>query len=155
MTFYTDLEKIHKLGEIKEKLVELRKEKVDGVMLRSRCRYQDLGEKPSKYFFFNLESRNFINKVITKLVDEDGSEFINTQDVLNCQKRFYENLYDSNNNISDNPIESEIGENLNELTDFESEKLEGNITFSELSSALKNMKNDKSSGLDGFTVEFF
>ena len=150
----TDYEKIQKLVEIKEKLVELRKEKVDGVMLRSRCRYQDLGEKPSKYFF-NLESRNFTNKVITKLVDEDGSEFINTQDVLNCQKRFYENLYDSNNNISDNPIESEIGENLNKLSDFESEKLEGNITFSELSSALKNMKNDKSPGLDGFTVEFF
>ena len=111
-------------------------------------------KKPSKYFF-NLESRNFTNKVITKLVDEDGSEFINTQDVLNCQKRFYENLYDSNNNISDNPIESEIGENLNKLSGFESEKLEGNITFSELSSAFKNMKNDKSPGLDGFTVEFF
>ena len=61
----TDLEKIQKLVEIKEKLVELRKEKVAGVMLRSRCRYQDLGEKPLKYFF-HLESRNFTNKVITK-----------------------------------------------------------------------------------------
>ena len=56
----------------------MRKEKIDGVMLRSRCRYQNLGEKPSKYFF-DLENRNFTNKVITKLVEDDGSEFLNTQ----------------------------------------------------------------------------
>ena len=43
-----ELEKIQKLAQVKERLVEMRKEKLDGVMLRSRCRYQDLGEKPSK-----------------------------------------------------------------------------------------------------------
>ena len=37
-------------------------------MLRSRCRYEELGEIPSGYFL-NLENRNFMDKVITKLVD--------------------------------------------------------------------------------------
>ena len=37
-------------------------------MLRSRSRYQDLGEKPSKYFF-NLENRNYANKVMTKIIE--------------------------------------------------------------------------------------
>ena len=43
------LDLVHK----KEQLVEIRKDKIEGVMLRSRCRYQDLGEKPSKYFFWS------------------------------------------------------------------------------------------------------
>ena len=48
-----------------------------------------------------------------------------------------------------------LGENKNKLSNQASENLEDEISFSELLNALKNMKNDKSSGLDGFTVEFF
>ena len=53
-------------------------------MLRSRCRYEDMGEKPSKYFL-NLESRNFTSKVISKLANENGEEYTETQDILNYQ----------------------------------------------------------------------
>ena len=108
----------------------------DILMLRSRCRYQDLGGKPSKYFF-DLGNRNFTNKVLTKLVEDDGSEFLNTQDVLNCQKRFYDNLYDKSNVLDDYPIGNVIGENINKLSDIDAQKLEGNMTFTELSTALK------------------
>ena len=44
---------------------------------------------------------------------------------------------------------------ITELTIEESEKLEEDIKIDELSNALKNMKNEKSPGLDGFTVEFY
>ena len=54
-------------------------------MLRSRCRYEELGEKPSGYFL-NLENRNFMDKVITKLVDTNGEEYNNSADILNLQK---------------------------------------------------------------------
>ena len=43
-------------------------------MLRSRSWYEDLGEKPSNYFF-NLENMNYNNKVMNKLVKEIGEEF--------------------------------------------------------------------------------
>ena len=62
--------------------------KVQGVMLRSQVRYEELGEKPTKYFF-NLENRQFTNKVMNKIIEENGDEYTNTKDVLNCQKRFY------------------------------------------------------------------
>ena len=35
------------------------------------------------------------------------------------------------------------------------DSLEGPLTLDEISDAIKNMKNNKSPGLDGFTVEFF
>ena len=47
----------------KSSLNEIQKEKIEGVMLRSRSRYEDLGEKPTRYFF-NLEKRNYTSKVI-------------------------------------------------------------------------------------------
>ena len=48
-------------------LVNLRNEKIEGVMLRSKCRYMDLGEKPTNYFF-SLETRNYKSKVNVSII---------------------------------------------------------------------------------------
>ena len=106
------------------------------MMLRSRSRYEDLGEKPTKYFF-NLEKRNYTSKIIHKLVNSDGEEFRRTADILKCQTDFYKDLYkqvDFEDNIS---IHSVLGENENKLSDEESQDLEGEIKYSELGTALK------------------
>ena len=63
-------EKLISLNEKKNQLYEIRKHKLEGVMLRSRCRYEDLGEKPTSYFL-NLEKRNFTNEVITKIIADN------------------------------------------------------------------------------------
>ena len=39
------------LVQKQNELVNLRNEKIEGVMLRSKCRYMDLGEKTYKLFF--------------------------------------------------------------------------------------------------------
>lgn len=120
--------------------------------LRSRCRYQDLGEKTTKHFF-NLENRNFTSKVMNKIID-DGMEYTETKDILNCQKEFYSTLCSENNDLLDENIEKCIGENENKLSDLESESLEGEIKYCELTDVLKKMKNGKSPEQDGFTVQF-
>ena len=145
---------INILEEKKNALSELRKVKTEGVMLRSRCRYEELGEKPSGYFL-NLENRNFMEKVITKLVDANGEEYNNSADILNLQKQYYQDLYKDEIDIDDVPISDVIGENGCKLNMEESNSLEGEITYEELVNALKNMKNSKSPGMDGFTAEFF
>ena len=147
-------EQFKTLAQKKDRLEEIRKAKIQGVMLRSRVRYEELGEKPTKYFF-NLENRQFTNKVMNKIIDENGDEYTKTKDVLNCQKRFYENLYNDINIIDDTHISDILGENETKLSEQEAENLEGEITLTELAQALKNMKNDKSPELDGFTAEFF
>ena len=44
---------------------------------------------------------------------------------------------------------------FNKLSDDEANRLEGEITYSEVLSYLKGMKNGKSPGSDGFSTEFF
>ena len=147
-------DQLNTLSQKKKRLEEIRMVKVQGVMLRSWVRYEELDEKPTKYFF-NLENRQFTNKVQNKIIGENGNEYTNKKDVLNCQKRFYQNLYDELNVIDDVSISDTLGENETKLSDQEAENLEGEITLTELTKALKNMKNDMSPGLDGFTVVFF
>ena len=54
----------------------------------------------------------------------------------------------------DNPIETLIRKNLTKFSSSESDSLEGEISLHELSEALKNMKNEKSPGMDGFYCRF-
>ena len=149
-----DDEKILNLSQKKTILTDIRKEKIEGVMLRSRSRYQDLGEKPSKYFF-NLENRNFVNKAMNEIIENDGTEYSETKEILKCQQKFYENLYsDISNDVDGNPIEDIVGENENKLSNDESQKLEGDIKLGELSNSLKNMKTTKAQGLTDSLLNF-
>ena len=147
-------EALHTLETKKSILNDIQKEKIEGIRLRSRSRYEDLGEKPTQYFF-NLEKRNYTSKVIHKLVNTEGEEFTNTADILKCQTNFYKDLYKQCDHKDNITIQSFLGENKSKLSDKDSQDLEGEILYSELVFALKNMKNNKSPGLDGFTVEFF
>ena len=131
-----DVDKLEILSQKKAALIELRKSKIEGVMLRSKCRYQDLGEKPTKCFF-NLENRQYTNKVMGKLIDKNGTEYTTTTEILNHQKQFYENLYDDKHNIDNRSINDMMGENRNKHTNQAAEQLEGEISYSELLNALK------------------
>ena len=66
---------------------------------------------------------------------------------------FYENLYASR----ENELVNDTIENINipTLSQKESDNLEGPVSSQEAFSALTQMKNDKSPGSDGYTVEFF
>ena len=150
----TDYNNMQLLEQKKNSLINIRRNKIEGAMLRSKCRYQDLGEKPSKYFF-NLENKNYTSKVINKLVSDEGTEYTETQEILNLQKEFYQKLYSQNQELNDEEIETLIGENSDKLSDADSNLLEGELKYFELLQALKNMKNEKSPGQDGFTVECF
>lgn len=71
----------------KLELEEMRRVKMEGVMMRSKARWVEHGEKPSKYFV-NLEKRNYVNKAIVHLENANG-ETLKKQDqilqeTLNC-----------------------------------------------------------------------
>ena len=92
---------------------------------------------------------------MSKLIDENNEELTDTKDILDFQKQYYKNLYTDQIKVDDANIKDKIGDNEAKLSENDSKLLEGEITYQELSSALKNMKKSKSPGSDGFTAEFF
>ena len=64
------------LDEHKNKLKSLRKEKLNALIIRSKARWIEYGEKPSQYFC-TLEQRNYINKNIQKIIDNNGAVITN------------------------------------------------------------------------------
>ena len=78
--------------------------------------------------------------MIKKLINTEGEEFTNTADILKCQANFYKDLYAQEKLDRNISISSALGENDKELSDKESQELEGEISYSELTFALKNMK---------------
>ena len=145
------------LAEKQQELEELRLPQVKGAMLRSKAKYYEAGEKPTK-FFCNIEKRNYIAKTMKRVV-VDNTEICNQIEILEQQKLYYQNLYSSK-------IEDEDStkaacdfflkkENIKPLTSAQSKQCEGLIQTSEVKQVLKGMANNKSPGSDGFTAEFF
>lgn len=145
----------NELEQLKEKNKELeviRSKRMEGVLLRSKARWIAEGEKISKYFC-NLEKRNYISKNMPKLVNNQNTIIEDQKGIEREVKTFYENLY-KKRNTTDYDIDRLV-RSIPKLSNEEQHSLSGKITIEEATNSLKNMKNGKSPGTDGFTVEFF
>ena len=106
------------LDEKRAALENIRKLKLQGHMIRSRARWIEEGEKPSKYFC-SLESRNFLNKTIKKVQLENSETIIYKQsEILDNVKLFYKTLYTNNDS---NLINVDL-ENI--ISDYNTPKLD-------------------------------
>ena len=136
-------------------LVDLRKSKMEGIIIRSKARWLECGEKPCK-FFLNMEKRNFVNKSITGIVNEANSILTSSKDILTEARSFYKSLY-SFRNVQDgvelNSIFAKASKPI--LSDSIRDSIEGPLSFDELLLALKKSKSGKSPGSDGFSFEFY
>ncbi len=160
----TDGETLEKLEEKKAALEESRKKYIEGVILRSKARWYEFGEKSTRYFL-NLEKRNYVNKTIKEIILDDGTKLSDQIDILEAQKQFYMELYKSRIVQLDDEETQETQNRLSnqnrffnhniKLSQEERDSCEGVLTFNECGLSLKNMGNGKSPGSDGFTVEFY
>ena len=135
-----------------EELVKIREHRMKGVVLRSRARWVENGEKVTSYFC-SLEKRNFVNKCINRLILKNGETTCDNNCIINEVKDFYKKLYTKRD--VDNIDISNLVNNLPKMDDRTADQLEGELTLEEISEALKDMKNNKSPGSDGFPSEFF
>ena len=140
------------LVEKKIELENLRKEKVRGHITRSRIQWLYEGEKPTS-FFCNLEKQNFVEKTIRKLQTRDNSVLTEQKSILKEVENFYKKLFQNKDDFFPKtsplstlhlPIEKKVKD----------QNLGKEISVKELGEALKNMKNNKSPGIDGFPADF-
>ena len=112
-------------------------------------------EKKITKYFCGLEKqkqKNFVSKQMNKIIAKIGSILTQTNAISEETKQFYESL-DKDRKTEDCKIEQLIKDYL-KIAEEEAENLKGKITVEEATCALKRMKNGKSPGSDGFTVEF-
>ena len=144
-----------RLDEIKEKLELLYKEKVKGFVIRARARWHEYGERSTKYFF-NLEKINRVKKHIRKLL-RSGSITTDPYRILSEQKRFYQNLYKTNDSVeASDPIEAFLNSlNIPKLSEEQTQSCEEQIPTEECRTIIETFQNNKSPGNDGLPIEFY
>lgn len=147
------LECIHNL---KEELQLLREYKMKGIVLRSKVQWLEEGEKPTK-FFATIEKRNYVNKLINKL-NIEGNIIQNQSKILQETTLFYKKLYKSKTNYVDqlDNINQFLDDRIiKTLTEEQKATCEGNITTDEILAVMRDMKRDKTPGIDGIPIEFY
>ena len=92
-----------------------------------------------------------------QLTNENGAQIYDNEGIQREAYDYYTKLYTSkNHSLIDTNLKQVLSiYNIQKLSKIESDALGGPLNYIEVYNVLKNMKNNKSPGTDGFTVEFF
>ena len=119
-----------------------------GAIIRSRFKWAAEGEKSSKYFY-GLEKIKASNKTIKFLITDSGERISHKDKIMAEQIKYYSKLCSSNKSVQFKYVnQTDI-----KLSDSDKERLDEPITFEEFSTAVFQMPNNKSPGIDGLSIE--
>ena len=129
--------------------------KTDGIIVRSRARWHEHGEKSIKYFL-SLEKRNQTRTYIRKL-SLSGVITTNYKQILNSAANYYKRFYSSKSNQSQRNSTDSLFRNINipKLSEEQRTSCEGLISKEECKKAIEMFDNGKTPGNDGIPVEFY
>ena len=129
--------------------------KLNGAMIRSRATINSQWEKPSR-FFLKLEKKNFLNKSIPELIDQNGDTHTDIEEIMEMQHTFYSDLFTAKRTtpITDSKYDY-LTTNIPKLPENHRILMDSDITIDELEYAIKHSKLNKAPGPDGFSNEFF
>ena len=142
------------MDRVKKELAKIVSGKTRGAMTRSKAQWYEFGEKNNKYFY-NLEKINHKKKHITSLTKEDGNIVHEHKQILEEEERFFKEIYQAKNVCPESANFEHFFDGLNTLKQEEADSCEGLLTLAECTNSLKQFKNNKTPGSDGFTIEFY
>ena len=135
--------------ETKKQMETLAEIKSRGVILRSKEKEIEEGEKCSRYFFKKIVSKGGI---LTKLKNEEGSMTTSSQELKDTVQQYYEELY------KEKQTEKDVTDKVLKFID---KQVKGNVlldqdfTLLEFDNGIKHFKKGKSPGEDGLPLEFY
>ena len=126
----------------------------EGIILRSRDMWYELGEKSTKYFL-TLEKRQESKSSIKKLI-VSNREIVGKKDVNKIILGFYSDLFRRKSILSVQQCKYFLDAlDIPRLTEEDRNICEGLLTPGEFLNALNSMSKNKSPGNDGLTREFY
>ena len=137
------------IKEVKQEMATIAETKSKGIILRSREREIEEGEKCTRYFFRKIVNRG---EAMVKLKREDGGLVEDVDGMKGVVEGFYGNLFSEKE--TDFITMSEVLGHLDK-TVLDSELLSQDFTLLELDKCLKSFKKGKSPGNDGLPLEFY
>ena len=145
----------NQLEIIKQEIEHINKEKTNGAIIRSKATWLRENQRDTSHFA-NLEKKNYRNGHITKLNGDNNHVLTTPKDILEESKKFYEKLYTHDDSNSDDFDDFFLKKStIPKLDDLESASCNQPICLDECSKTLLKMKNGKTPGSDGLSVEFY
>lgn len=145
---------LHKHECLKRKLNEISDYITKGIIMRSKVTWYEQGEKNSK-FFLTLEKRRKSKTHVRKIL-EDDKEITNSSEILKKLENFYSTMYSPKSKLSVEQCSSFLNNiNTPKLNEDEKESCERLLNMKECYESLKEMGNNKTPGMDGFSKEFY
>lgn len=141
------------LDNVKSQLANLDFRNVRGNKIRSKAKWIETNEQPSK-FFFQKEKKRAVKKTCQVLRTGDGRRVTLQKEIMREQVRFYKELY------SQVPTDRAAQDRLlnlldRKLSDEQRDSCENSFFEGECLAALRAMSNGKTPGSDGLPKEFF
>ena len=153
---HEDIHNVERQGEVhklKHIMGEIDNRKARGAAIRSRVKWQQVGDKCSAEFFKSVRAKN-AQALITELKDMQGKSFTKREDIERICYDFYKELY-THRDISEVALGEALEGFPTTFTDDINKSLAKDITEEELSRAVKSMAKGKAPGHDGVPIEFF
>lgn len=143
---------VNKIKQLEQELRQIVQKRLDGAKIRSRVKWLEEGEMPSRYFFDLEHKRQTAARIST--LDTPSGKIDKDSDILHEAQRFYQTLY--NDEPVDRALQDQLLDQLErKLTYADRQSCEGPITRPEIDAAIKKMNVNKAPGADGLTTEFY
>ena len=141
------------IRDLENKLKDLVLKELSGATIRSKGRWLEEGEKPSR-FFFKLERERIQRNLISSVLNSDDVEVFSHTEIEHEIVQFYSHLF-SSETIDPLCKQTCFASIENHLDFTQQQSCEGFLSLQELSDAVKTLNLGKSPGSDGFSVEFY
>ena len=141
------------IRELESRLKELISKELSGVLFRSKARWLEEGERPTR-FFFKLEHERIQRNFISSVLNSDDVEVFSSEEIEREHVRFYSDLFSSE------PVDACCKQAClasieKHLSASQQQSCEGFLSLQELTDSVKGLNLGKSPGSDGLSVEFY